>query len=109
METTLDKLLKQRKQITEILDRYGAYDLRVFGSVARKEDTEESDIDFLVRFPGASLVTLYELQIELTKLLGKEVDLGTDVLESLRAHVYSEAIHVAGRTGPSLPELGIGT
>ncbi len=52
-----------------------AVDVRVFGSVARGEDTPGSDIDLLVRFQeGASLLDQSTLAIELGDLLGVEVD-----------------------------------
>ena len=38
----------KREQILEIAARYGAYNVRIFGSVARGEDTERSDLDLLV-------------------------------------------------------------
>ena len=48
----------------------------VFGSCARREETPESDIDFLIDFaPGATLFGLAELQAELQSLLGRPVDI----------------------------------
>ena len=45
----IEELLKtQRDKILEIAKKHGAYDVRVFGSVARGEGDEQSDIDFLV-------------------------------------------------------------
>jgi predicted nucleotidyltransferase len=41
-------LLDKREQILEIAERYGARNVRVFGSVVRGEDTERSDLDLLV-------------------------------------------------------------
>jgi len=53
-----------------------AFNVRVFGSVARGEDTPDSDIDILVRFrDGASLLDQSSLAIELEELLGVHVDL----------------------------------
>jgi hypothetical protein len=52
-----------------------AVDVRVFGSIARREDTPDSDIDILVRFrDGASLLDQSNLVIELGELLGVHVD-----------------------------------
>jgi predicted nucleotidyltransferase len=52
-----------------------AVDVRVFGSIARGEDTPDSDIDLLVRFSnGASLLDQSSLVIELGELLGVHVD-----------------------------------
>jgi hypothetical protein len=47
---TLDILRQRRDDILAIAQRYGAYNLRVFGSVARGNANEASDIDFLVHF-----------------------------------------------------------
>ncbi|WP_017317340.1 nucleotidyltransferase family protein [Mastigocladopsis repens] len=49
-------LLPYRKEILEIPAKYGAYNVRVFGSVARGEAKPESDVDFLVEIePQRSL------------------------------------------------------
>jgi len=56
--------------------RHKAFNVAVFGSVARGEDTETSDIDFLVDFlPGASLVYEFRLENELREFLKIPVDL----------------------------------
>jgi predicted nucleotidyltransferase len=56
----LQTLLEQkREQVLETAARYGAYDVRVFGSVARNEANDASDIDILVNMePGRSLMDL---------------------------------------------------
>ena len=52
----------------------GAHSIHVFGSVARREERADSDIDFLVEFePGRSLTDLSGLQLDLAELLGREV------------------------------------
>ena len=75
--------------------RRGATNLRVFGSVARGEDTEASDIDLLVDLaPGTGLFGLIGLQRELAELLGKDVDLvpASGLKADLRDTVLAEAI-----------------
>ena len=77
----LQKLLQEkRQQILLLADKHGAFNVRVFGSVVRGEDTPESDIDFLVDynpdkttpwFPGGLLMDLQEL-------LGRKVDVLTE-------------------------------
>jgi len=47
----LDELQQNKTQITALARRYGAFRLRVFGSVARRRERQGSDIDFLVDFP----------------------------------------------------------
>ena len=45
-----DLLKEKREEILSIAAKHGAYNIRVFRSVARGEETEESDIDFLVDY-----------------------------------------------------------
>ncbi|WP_454860737.1 nucleotidyltransferase family protein [Promicromonospora soli] len=72
----LTLLLRDRRdQVVEVAARHGARNVRVFGSVARGEDTAESDIDLLVDLdPGVGLFALGALEVELEELLGREVD-----------------------------------
>lgn len=72
----LTLLLRDRRdQIVEVAARHGARNVRVFGSVARGEDTAESDVDLLVDLdPGVGLFALGALEVELEELLGREVD-----------------------------------
>lgn len=48
--TFKDLLLEKREEILQIAAKHGAYNIRVFGSVAREEENEESDIDFLIDY-----------------------------------------------------------
>ena len=67
---------------------------RVFGSVARGTDTEASDLDLLVDpLPGASLLDVCGLQVELEDLLGVRVDVLTpaDLPAKFRDEVLAEA------------------
>ncbi|MEY4592040.1 MAG: hypothetical protein RIR18_935 [Pseudomonadota bacterium] len=67
---------------------------RVFGSVMRGTDTENSDLDLLVDpLPGVTLFDLGAIQIELEESLGVSVDVLTpkDLPESFRAQVLAEA------------------
>ena len=75
-----DQLVKEkREEILRIASRYGAHDIRVFGSVARGESERESDVDFLVELEaGRSLLDLGGLQMELEELLGCKVDVVTE-------------------------------
>jgi predicted nucleotidyltransferase len=71
--------------IQRIARAYGVVRLRVFGSFARGEATEGSDLDFLVELePGRSLLDLVGLKQELEALLGREVD----VVEEGGLHPY---------------------
>jgi len=67
----------------------------VFGSVARGEDNDASDIDLLVDLDaGVGLVTLIRLQQAMTELLGHEVDVvpASSLKPGFRADVLAEAI-----------------
>ncbi len=60
------------------LKGYQPVSVGIFGSYAREENTEKSDIDILVKFKVApSLLTLIKLENELSDLLGIKVDLIT--------------------------------
>lgn len=92
---TLDQLLEdKREEILSIASRYGARDVRVFGSVARGEADQESDVDFLVELEtGRSLLDLGGLQMELEELLGCKVDVVTEsgLYWLLRRRILKEA------------------
>jgi predicted nucleotidyltransferase len=76
--THLELLKQKHAEILGIAGRYGAHNVRVFGSVARAEADEQSDIDFLVEMePGRSLFDLGGLQSELESALGRPVDVVT--------------------------------
>ena len=76
----LKQLLEERREeILGIAARYGARNVRVFGSVARGEDGPESDVDFLVDFEGEhSLLDRIGFIQDLEDLLGRKVQVGTD-------------------------------
>jgi len=70
-------LQEKREEILQIASKHGAFNVRVFGSVARGEETENSDIDFLIDydlkktspwFPGGLIQ-------DLEALLGRKVDI----------------------------------
>jgi hypothetical protein len=85
----------RREQILALAARYGASNVRVFGSVARGEARPESDIDFLVRLEdGRSLLDLVGLWQDLEDLLGCEVDVVTErgLKERMRERVLREAV-----------------
>jgi uncharacterized protein len=72
---TKDFILKHREQIIATAKHYGASDVRIFGSVARGDADETSDLDLLVRFdPDRSLFDQGGLLMDLRELLGIKVD-----------------------------------
>jgi uncharacterized protein len=88
-------LLEKRDDIKRIAARHGAYNLRVFGSVARGEARPESDIDFLIDVgPTTSSWFPAGLILDLEDLLGRRVEVVTEkaLNPDLRDHVLREAI-----------------
>jgi len=70
---------KQRDQILALAAKHGAFNVRVFGSVARGEATVASDVDFLVDLEdGRSLFDLGGLLYDLQNLLHRKVDVVTE-------------------------------
>ena len=90
-----EELLKShREQILAAARRNGAYDVRIFGSVARGNARPDSDIDFLVkREPGRSLLDLARLLRDLQSLLGDNVDIVTEagLRQQIRTDVLKDA------------------
>jgi uncharacterized protein len=70
------RLWARRKKVKQIAEGHGLTNLRVFGSIARGEETEDSDIDLLVDVkPGVGLIGIARAQHEVEELLGTRVDL----------------------------------
>jgi predicted nucleotidyltransferase/DNA-binding XRE family transcriptional regulator len=89
------RLRRHRRAVLELAARRGARNARVFGSVARGEDNEASDVDLLVDLDeGVGVVSLAGLGRELAELLGVEVDVvPTATLKpGVRDDVLAEAI-----------------
>lgn len=69
----------KRGAILDLMARYGASNVRIFGSVARGEAGPESDVDLLVQFPErTSIFDIVGLWQDLSQLLQREVDLLPD-------------------------------
>ncbi len=93
--TAADALKRYRADVLRIAAQYGATDVRVFGSVARGEADESSDIDLVVRMaPGSSLFDIGGLLMDLQDLLGRRVDIVTDggLRPRMRERVLREAV-----------------
>ena len=87
-------LTKNREQILRIVAAHRAAQPRVFGSALHGDDTEQSDLDLLVDpLPGATLLDLCGIQIDLEDLLGIRVDVLTpgDLPAKFRHQVLQEA------------------
>jgi hypothetical protein len=88
---------KQRSQILAIAAQYGAGNVRVFGSVARGEADDQSDVDFLVDLEeGRSLFDLGGLLMDLQALLHRRVDVVTSagLRPRIRDRVLREAVRL---------------
>jgi hypothetical protein len=93
---SLKELLKEkREEILSIATKYGASNVRIFGSVARGEDTADSDVDFLVELePGRNLLDRIALMQDLEDLLERKVDVATvkGLREYFRDRILNEAV-----------------
>jgi uncharacterized protein len=89
-------LAVHREKILEIARKHGAYNVRVFGSVARGEATDESDIDLLVDYDLERISSWFPagLKRELEDCLGRRVDIGTTdgLRERSRERILAEAV-----------------
>jgi uncharacterized protein len=93
----MEELLKdKREEILAIAEKHGARNVRVFGSVARREADEKSDIDLLIDYSLDKVTPWFPagLMLELQDLLGRKVDIVTvtGLKERIRARVLQEAV-----------------
>lgn len=94
----LAQLQSNRKAIESLGRKFGAKRIRVFGSVARGEDNEGSDIDFLVELPRG--YDLFAQRMPLTEELSLLLDRRVDVVPEhelnphIRQRVIAEAIEL---------------
>jgi predicted nucleotidyltransferase len=87
----------KREQILSVARKHGAVSVKLFGSAARGDGVDSSDLDFVVELePGRSLLDLGGLQADLERLLGCAVDVVTvkGLRERIRARVLAEAVPV---------------
>ena len=90
-------IIDRREQILTTATKYGATNLLVFGSVARGDEHDTSDLDLLVEFEvGRSLFDHAGLVAELEQLVGRTVQLGTikGLLPRYRDRILREAIPI---------------
>ena len=98
-------MIRNRKEILKILEEYrniirgyGVRRLGLFGSCARGECSEASDLDFVVEFEKKSFDAYMDLKLFLEELFGCPVDLviSDAIKPRLRATILDEAIHAPG-------------
>lgn len=92
----MDPLIeKHRNEILALADKNGLCNVRVFGSMARDDAHDASDVDLLVtRKPGSPALGIFGLEIDLQELLGRPADVATDgcLRPQFRDRIIREAI-----------------
>jgi hypothetical protein len=93
---TLQELRTRRRDaVLGLAAQHGAYNVRVFGSVARGESDPQSDVDFLVDLePGRTISDLGGLLMDLQEALGAPVDVVTErgLRVRVRERILAEAV-----------------
>lgn len=93
--TVRELLTIQRDEILRLAAKHGAFNVRIFGSVARGEARPDSDVDFLVEMEShRSLLDQVGLIQDLEDLLGRKVDVATEtgLREHFRARILRDAV-----------------
>jgi predicted nucleotidyltransferase len=89
----LQELLKEKREdILAVAARHGAFNIRVFGSVARGEETENSDIDLLVDYDLQKISPWFPVRLirDLESLLSCKVDVVTE--QGLKARIRERVL-----------------
>lgn len=93
--TLLETLQEKREQVLAVAAKHGAFNVRVFGSVVRGEETPESDIDFLIDYDREQVTPWFPggLLMDLQELLGRKVDVLTEqgISPLIRDRILAEA------------------
>lgn len=90
-------LQNKRDEILSLAAKHGAYNVRIYGSVARGEARDNSDVDFLVEMEkGRSLLDRAGLLVDLEALLGRKVDVATErtLKPTILEHALKDAVSV---------------
>lgn len=93
--TTIDLIQSKRDDVLEVARQHGVTSVRVFGSVARREDSDDSDVDLLdTTGPKVSSWFPAKLILDLENLLGRHIDIVTEsgLNPLLRDQVLAEAV-----------------
>jgi predicted nucleotidyltransferase len=98
MERKKEEILNILGKNRDTIRSYGVRRLSLFGSCAREQPTEASDIDFVVEFEKKSFDAYMDLKIFLEKLFDCPVDLviADAIKPRLRGAILGEAVHVPG-------------
>ncbi len=98
MRRTREEILKKAEENRETVLSFGVRRLGIFGSYARGEESESSDIDFLVEFERKTFDNYMGLKFFLEDLFGCGVDLviADAVKPRLRKPILEETIYAPG-------------
>ncbi len=90
-----DLLIEKREEILNLADKHGAFNVRVFGSVIRGEDTPDSDIDFLIDYDLQRISSWFPVGLirDLEALLNHPVDVVTE--DGLKSRICQEILSEA--------------
>lgn len=91
--TKQEIIRKIREAKPELRRRFGVESIALFGSYARNEADDKSDIDLLVEMPP-SFKNYFDLQRYLENLLGKRIDLGTKLRRYIQLQAEKEMIRI---------------
>lgn len=89
------RVAAHRRELRALLRRHGITNPEIFGSTARGDDRQDSDVDLLVDFPpGTSIIDIIGIQHELEDLLGVHVDLvpRSGLKERIRARAEKDLL-----------------
>ena len=91
-------LEEKREEILHLAAKHGAFNVRVFGSVVRGEETEDSDIDFLIDYDLSRVSPWFPVGLieDLEKLLNRKVDIVTtkSLHYFLRDKIIKEVVYL---------------
>ncbi|MEN8264397.1 MAG: nucleotidyltransferase family protein [Nitrospirota bacterium] len=95
---SISSIIKNRREeVINIARKYGAKNVRVFGSMARGEESADSDLDIIVEMEhGSSLLDIIAIKQDIEELLGRKVDVVTEASISpyIRDAVLKEAVNL---------------
>ena len=85
-------LAEKKEEILTISAKHGAFNISIFGSVARGEEREESDIDFLVDYDLSKTSPWFPVRLirDLEAILGRKVDVVT--INGLKDRIKKEVL-----------------
>lgn len=89
------KIQQHSQKIQDLAQQFGIKNVRIFGSVATHQDTENSDLDLLVEAsPTTTLFDIFGLKTEIEELLNLKVDIVTDnsLPQKFKAEVMQTAV-----------------